>query len=139
MIVYDINSVISGGVDWNAVNAGTTPEITPVYAYADSEPPFIIYSWIPAVVSTEKYFQQIMMIRYFVYDNNFDRMNEIVEAMKDLLNKADDLDNIRTLVPVASKYRILWSVLSGGSPGPPLEREGFGFSSIEFEIGYILL
>lgn len=139
MIVYDLNAVISAGADWATLNAGTTPEILPLSGYADSEPPFIIYSWIPTIVSAEKYFQQKMLVRYFVYDNDIDRMNAIVEEMKDLLNKGDDLDSIRSLVPVGSNYRILWSILSGGMPGIPLEREGFAFSSVEFEVGYILL
>lgn len=139
MIVYDVNEVIKAGVDWSTVNGGTTPEIMPLLGYSDSEAPFIVYSWIPSIVSNEKFFQQKMLIRYFVYDNNIDRMNAIVEEIRLLMNKADDLDSIRSLVPVGSDYRILWSVATGGLPGIPLEREGFSFSSIELEIGYVLL
>jgi len=139
MIVYDLNQVIKDGGNWAALNGGTTPEVLPLYGYEDTAAPFIVYSWIHTNVSVEKYFQQKAIARYFIYDNQIDRMNAIVEEIKTLLNVGDDTGNIKSLVPAGTGYRLLWSYALSGFPGPPLEREGFSYASIEFEVGYILL
>ena len=137
MIVYDLNQVIKDGGDWATLNGGTVPEILPLYGYDDTEPPFIVYSWVHANVSAEKYYQRRSIARFYVYDNNIDRMNSIAEEITNLLNVGDDLANIRTLVPTGTSYRILYCYLMSGNPGPPLEREGFSFTSVDFDVGYI--
>ena len=73
-LVYDLNTAIVATIDWDAVSGGVIPDFIPLIGYEDTTAPFVLYSIIPRIVSAEKYYQSRDYIRYYVYDNDIDRM-----------------------------------------------------------------
>lgn len=140
-IVYDINTALKDLLDWDTLNDGTVPEFIPITGYENTTAPFILYSIVPRVVSHEKYYQNRDGIRYYVYDNNIDRMWAISRAIRDALNVTSDegLETLKSAIPTTSEYRILWSVLRHSISFGPAEREGFANTANEFEVAYVLL
>lgn len=140
-LVYDVNTAIKAMLDWDSLNDGTIPDFIPLTGYEDTEPPFILYSTVPKVVSNEKYFQSKDIFRYYVYDNSFDRMYAISTALKGALNVTSDsgLDILKSYIPATSEHRILYSVFKNAISYGPIEREGFLYRANEFEVCYVEL
>lgn len=140
-LVYDLNTAIVATIDWDTVSGGVIPDFIPLIGYEDTTAPFVLYSIIPRIVSAEKYYQSRDYIRYYVYDNDIDRMWAISRAIRDVLNVASDegLDTLKSNIPVDSEFRLLYSILRSAVTLSPIEREGFSNTNNEFEVSYVRL
>lgn len=137
MIEYVINAAVKGEIDWATINGGTIPPVVPIYSNVPQDSPFIVYSWSDTTVSDEKYYQQVGFIRYFIYDTNIDRMNQIRDAIKVALNVGDNVNDIKQSYGSNSNHRLMFCGTNFGVAGPPGERDGTPFTYLEFKVMYV--
>lgn len=137
-LVYDITAALSEDIDWAEINDGNIPDFLPITGYDDTVTPFILYSFLPRMEDVERYYILNDSVRYYVYDNDVERMWEISRAIREYLNVGDGVEAIKTTMPDA-QYRVLSSELVYGASFPALEREGFVNTVNEFKVKYVLL
>lgn len=138
-LAYELNTILKNSLDWEELNNNVVPDFTPITGYEDQQGPFVLYSFIDSKMDIERYFLRNMLIRYYVYDTNIDRIWAISKALRDYLNVGDDVETIKTQMPVGSEFRIDTIELMSAVTSPPSIREGFVNTNNEFKIKYVLL
>lgn len=140
-LIYDLNTTLIENLDWDTISDGIVPEFLPILGYEDTTAPFVLYSIIPRIVSEEKYFLNKDYIRYYVYDNNYDRMMRISRKIREFLNVGSDeeLAALKALLPTDCQFRITASFLRNAVSLAPIEREGFLNTANEFDVYYVAL
>jgi hypothetical protein len=136
--IFDVNTYIQADAAITELAGGTIP-IYPLVGYEQTVAPFILYWWMPGIFDVGLYGVNVDSIRYHILDTDAERGFKLQRALKNRLNKAD---NIQGQI-ASSEGRALWCIemLSGtgafnaglGSPG---EREGFYEFQLNFQIGY---
>lgn len=115
-------------------------EITPLFGYASSEPPFILYKEYPSSQSEEVYFLLKSRISYTIYDNDISRAMDVYKEILEYLNVGNDLATIYgDITFVSPGFRIHTITVVGGSQTPPLTKEGFSAISIDVSVTYNLI
>jgi hypothetical protein len=118
----------------------------PLSAYQETEAPFIVYTQFDGTRSEEQFFLSIANVIYTVYDNDISRMKDVVYEMDNFLNVGDHVGEIKSLLytPYSGtsslsdlRYRIEGVRRVGGSPLPPLEREGFSSYAVNYRVVYL--
>lgn len=138
-LIYDIIAAIKENLDWDALNDGNVPEFIPITGYADTQAPFVLYSFISRMEDEERYYILNDTLRFYVYDSNIDRMWAISRALRTYLNVSDDVVTLKDQIPEDSQFRIVNSCLVSSMTMPPTERDGFVNTVNEFRVKYVLL
>lgn len=138
-LIYDVIHALKENLSWSTLNAGNIPEFVPITGYDDSTPPFVLYSFISRMEDDERYYFLNDTLRFYVYDNDIDRMWAISRAIREYLNIGDDVNGLKGDIPTDSRYRIVFSGLVSAIAMPPIEREGFASTVNEFRMKYLLL
>lgn len=140
--IYDLNTYTKATTAVTSLNDGNAIDIFPLSGYEDSESPFLLYWWMPGILTKEGYFIRSDFVRYHIMDTDADRGFKIQEALIERLNKGD---NIQGLI-ASTEYRTLSIFLlrSGTGAfnaglGSPREREGFYEFQLNFQIEYVPL
>jgi hypothetical protein len=117
--------------------------IFPLYAYDQTQAPFILYSESDTTLNDEQYFIKISNILYYIYDNDMSRMKDIAYQIDKFMNVGDKVIGIKKMINSPSesygekRYRLTSSRKSLGAMFPPLEREGFASQSLDFRVFYL--
>jgi hypothetical protein len=139
--IFDINTYVKADTLTTTL-AGGPITIRPLVGIETDAAPFILYWWLPSIVSTDSYFINHDIFRYHILDTDAERGMRIQQAVRERLNKANTIQG-----SIASATgRILWiSELRSGTGafnaglGAPKEREGFYTFQLNFEMGYVPL
>lgn len=131
-VIFDVNTYLKNDATIQT-HMGATPNIKPLVGYQQEAPPFIVYQWRPGNYNVERYFIRVDIIRYTIFDDEYDRGSAIAERMERLLNIGD---NAHTAI-ASSNYRIMASDLNNGDTGAPLEREGWYSFRLDYKIEYV--
>lgn len=115
-------------------------EITPLFGYASSEPPFILYREYPTSQSEEVYFLLKSRVSYTIYDNDISRAMDVYKEILEYLSVGNDLATIRGDITFTDPgFRIHTIVAVGGDQTAPLTKEGFSAVSIDVNVTYNLI
>jgi len=150
-LIYDIIEALQDNLPWSQMYQGVTlsggttfvtvplPEFIPITGYDDTVAPFILYSFISRMEDIERYYISVDNLRFYVYDNNIDRMWAVSRAIRNYLNVGDDIETLKGDIPSDSQFRVLNSALVSALSLPPIERDGFVCTVNEFKVKYVLL
>ena len=133
MIIYDINAYIQEDTD--VLTEAGVDELTifPAVGYETDVSPIITYFWFPGIMSVESFFINVSRFLYRILDTDSDRAFRIGKVIIEKLNKADTIQGV---IP-SDDYVPKWCYLRRSDNGGPMEREGYYFLELEFEIGYV--
>lgn len=139
--IFDINTYVKADSTVTAL-AGRAIPIRPLVGVEDDVDPFILYWWLPSIVSIDEYFINQDTFRYHILDKDAERGMRIQQAVRERLNLAN---NIQGKIP-STTGRVLWlAELRSGTGafsaglGSPKEREGFYTLQLNFQVGYVPL
>lgn len=131
LLIYDVNQYTKD----NLPAPYTDIDIFPLVGYADSQPPFILYHWLPSKRNVERYWLRRDFVIYNIYDTDAARLFDLTNELEKLFNLADLIQGRIE----STTNRVLWSEWRGGTTTAPILREGFYKMSFEIWIGYVPL
>jgi hypothetical protein len=132
--VYDINSYIKNDEQLSNI-AGREIEIFPAIAYEDVTPPFIIYVYSQGIPSVESFWFRSDSVIYGLYDNDVDRLFNMVERLMEILGRGDQI--AQPGGAVGTDVRILSTQVTSVGMGAAEERDGWYRSDLEFIIHHV--
>lgn len=132
--VYDINSYVKNDAGLLTI-AGREMDIFPAIAYEDVLPPFIIYAYSQGIPSVEAFWYRVDSVIYAIYDDNVDRLFNIVERLMDMFGKGDQISQADGVA--GTDYRILSTQVTGVEMGAAEERDGWYRADFQFAIHHV--